>query len=140
MYSCRNPHSRANASASRLCDSGIEAESAVIAIASSPRTRYAAQARYAESVPPEYATITRRMDARMENSFSCFWASDTASILGAPKLTRLVIHLQYSQRRSAAQLQYDSCFQPNRQCTPLAHPHHRGRVFLAEHGRSPALH
>lgn len=37
MYSCRKPHSRANASASRLCESGMEAESAVIAMAFSQR-------------------------------------------------------------------------------------------------------
>ena len=38
MYSCRKPKSRAKASASRLCDSGMEAESAVIATARGPST------------------------------------------------------------------------------------------------------
>ena len=46
-------HSRANSSASRLCDSGNDAESAVIAIAWSPKAWCAAHARYAESAPPE---------------------------------------------------------------------------------------
>ena len=44
MYSCRMFQVRANSSASRLCDSGKEAESAVTAIARSPRACLAAQA------------------------------------------------------------------------------------------------
>src|SRR5579871_4100633 len=72
MYSCGMPKRATNASASRLCDSGSEAESAVIASAPSPSTRCAAHARYAESVPPEKATIARPIGRSASNSLSSF--------------------------------------------------------------------
>src|ERR1019366_2391930 len=66
------PKLSTKASASRLCDSGSEAESAVTATALGPRTRWAAHARYAESVPPEKATMTRPMAERSARSWRCF--------------------------------------------------------------------
>ena len=61
----------------------MEAESAVMASAFSPSTRCAAQARYAESAPPEYATITRRIGFRIENSRSCLAFRIPKSSFGA---------------------------------------------------------
>src|ERR1700733_14301864 len=83
MYSWWKPHSRAKASASFLWDSGMEAESAVTARAFSPSTRCAAHARYAESAPPEYAMMTRRIGFRIENSLSCFAFRIPKSSFGA---------------------------------------------------------
>src|SRR5579872_4805557 len=72
MYSWAMPYCATKASRSRLCESGSEAESAVMAIAFAPSSRWAAQARKAESVPPEKAMMTRPSRRRPAKSCSCF--------------------------------------------------------------------
>src|ERR1022692_2211452 len=71
-YSCVMPKAATKASASRLCDSGSEAESAVTATALVPRARWGAHAREAEPGPREKATMTRPMAERSARSWRCF--------------------------------------------------------------------
>src|SRR4051794_7331932 len=76
MYSWAIPKRFTKSSASRLWDSGSDAESAVTATAFAPSARFAAQARYAESVPPENATSTRSIAARPASSLRSFSSSE----------------------------------------------------------------
>src|SRR5580698_4358758 len=55
----------------------MEAESAVTARAFFPSAWFAAQARYAESVPPENATMARSSFRRLAKSCSCFCSAET---------------------------------------------------------------
>src|SRR5260370_37243775 len=80
-------------------------ESAVTERARSPSARCAAQARYAESAPPESATIREPASARRVRSKVSFCSGETPECSGTRMETKALIENQYNAllRCSAAE-------------------------------------
>src|SRR6266851_4407084 len=71
-------------------------ESAVTESARSPRARCAAQARYAESAPPESATITDGSSPSRASNTVSFCSGETLEDSAARIGTKAVMRIQYS--------------------------------------------